>query len=131
MGTGALDNKLQVAYFEYDFARDGGAIGDITLRGNSLPAYAIVIGGMIDVEVAVTSADAATIALNLEAAADVLAITGKASFSLAALLDVVPVNTAATAVRLTAIRKLVATVADFALTAGKFTVALTYILPRD
>jgi hypothetical protein len=125
-----LENRMKVAYFEYDFAKDGGAVGDITLRGANIEKGAVVVGGMIDVETAVTSGGAATVALKLATAADVLAATGKASFSLNATLDVVPVRTAATAVKLTANKDLTMTVAVAALTAGKFTVALYYVVTR-
>jgi len=130
MGTQGLENKKEVAYFEYDFAKEGGAVGDITLRGAQLPKGAIIKEGIVDVETAVVSGGAATIALKLNSAGDVLAATGKASFSLNATLDVVPDGTAANSVKLTANKRLAATVAVAALTAGKFTVALEYVVTR-
>ena len=123
-----LEPVKRVAYFEYDFARDGGAVGDITLRGDALPNNAIVTEGMVYVVTAVTSGQAATVALKLVNAADVLAATGKATLAINALVDVVPVGTAATAIRTTSAGlKPVATVAVGALTAGKFIVALEYL----
>jgi len=122
-----LDPVKRVAYFEYDFAKDGGAVGDITLRGGSIPNGAIVRNGAVHVVTAVTSGGAATVALKLKAANDVLAATAKASLTLDAVLDVVPVDTAATSIlNATAGAKVVATVATAALTAGKFIVALEY-----
>ena len=44
-----LEPAKRVAYFEYDFARDGGAVGDIAMRGDSLPEGAIVTSGMVHV----------------------------------------------------------------------------------
>lgn len=122
-----LEPTKQVAYFEYDFSRDGGAVGDIALRGDAIPEGAIITDGKVHVNTALTSGGAATIALKFLTAADTLAATAVASWSLNAILDVVPVRTAATAIRnTTAGQKLSATVAVAALTAGKFTVALEY-----
>ena len=55
-----LEPAKRVAYFEYDFARDGGAVGDIAMRGDALPEGAIITSGMVQVIAAVTSGGAAT-----------------------------------------------------------------------
>jgi hypothetical protein len=123
-GLGAVK---RVAYFEYDFARDGGVVGDISLRGEGLPKGAIVTDGKIHVLTAVTSGGAATVALRIVGANDTLTATAKASLSLAAILDIVPVRTAATSILVaTEGTGMVATVATAALTAGKFIVAVEY-----
>lgn len=128
MNRRGLEPTKQVAYFEYDFSRDGGAVGDITLRGDALPDDAVITSGMIHVKTACTSGGSATVALKVESANDVRAATAVASLSANALLDTVPVGSAATAVRTTAAgRHVVATVAVAALTAGKFIVALEYL----
>jgi len=125
MDRQGLEPGKRVFYYEYDFAKDGGAAGDITLRGPGMPEGFIVTDGKIHVKTAITSGGAATGALKLVSAEDVLDATGKADFSLNAILDVVPVRTAATAVRITtAGTKPVLTVAVAALTAGKFILAL-------
>ncbi len=122
-----LSPKKRVAYFEYDFNRDSGAVGDITLRGNSLPEDAIITKGMIHLKTALTSGGSATIALKVEGVADTRAATAVATWQTNALLDVVPAGTAATAIRTTvAGRQVVMTVATADLTAGKFIVALEY-----
>ena len=122
-----LEACKRVAYYEYDFAVDGGAVGDITLRGEGLPEGAIVTDGKIHVLTAITSGGSATAALKIESAADVLTATAKTSFTLNAILDIVPVRTAATAIRVTAAgNKPVMTVAVAALTAGKFILAVEY-----
>lgn len=131
MGTGGLDNQVKVAQHEYDFKKDGGAIGDITLRGTAVPKGALILDGMIDVETALTSAGAATGALKQVGAGDILAAAGKATFAANAILDIVPIGTAATAIRSTAKGKPVLTVAVADLTAGKFTVIQRYVMPRD
>lgn len=123
-----LDPSKKVAYFEYDFALDGGAVGTIALRGDRLPNDAVVTSGMIHVNTAVTSGGAPTTTLGVETAVDVLASTLKAALALNALLDTVPAGTAATAIRTTTAGKgITMTIGVAALTAGKFTVALEYL----
>lgn len=120
-----LEPRKYVWEFEYDFAKEGGAVGTINLRGGKVPVGGLVTDGKIFVETAMTSGGAATMSLGINSAVDILAATGKASFSLAALLDVVPIRTAATSIRVITTAKLVyGTVATAALTAGKFRVML-------
>lgn len=122
-----LEPAKRVAYYEYDFAIDGGAVGDITLRGPGLPDDAIVDTGKVQVKTAVTSGGSATVAVKLLSAADLLAATAKASLTANAIFDVVPAGTAATALRTTSAGlKPAITVAVAALTAGKLIVALEY-----
>lgn len=123
-----LEPTKRVAYFEYDFSIDGGVIGDITLRGDSLPEEAVVNGGMVHVKAACIGGASASISLKVESAADIMAATAMAGMVTNALLDVEPDGTAANAVRTTENgRKVVATIATAALTAGKFVVALEYL----
>lgn len=103
--------------FKYDFATHGGAIGDISL-GITVPANMIILDGMLDIVTALTAGGAATFALKLQSTGDVLGATAIASLGLGRK-DVVPVGTAATAIKTTAARTLTATVASYALTAGK------------
>lgn len=121
-----LEKQMKVAKFVYDFAKDGGAVGAVVVGAGMLPNGAIVNGGTVHVDTAVTSGGSATVALGIETATDVLGATGKASFTLGARLDVVPVRTAATAVKTTASRGLTVTIGTATLTAGKITVFLEY-----
>lgn len=125
--TSPLQNRKYVAQAGYDFAKDGGAVGDITLRGLSLPAGAVVDIGKLDVQTSLTSGGAATAALKLVNAADVLAETAMAGLA-AGVKDLVPDGTAANTVKTTANTKLVLTVGTAALTAGKFVVCLEYYI---
>ena len=125
-----LENRVRVAVYEYDFAKDGGAVGDITLRGPDLPIGACVDFGLLDVLTAVTSDGSATIALKAVSSEEILAATGKASFTLNATLATVPVGTAATTIKCTARKKPVMTIAAAALTAGKFRLAMRYMVTR-
>ena len=127
MQIAPLENALKVAQFEYDFAKHGGAIGDITIDPKLLPAGAKILNGMIDVTTTFVGATA-TIAFNVVGAADVLAATAVASFAADALLDVVPVWTAATAIKVATASPLIMTIAVAALTAGKCTINLFYIV---
>ncbi len=123
----ALENRKYVLQAEYDFDKDGGAVGDITLRGGGLPAGAVVTSGVVDVQTAVTSAGAPTVALAIEGAEDVLAETLKGALGVG-LVDVEPDGTAANMIKTTVPRNIVATVAVAALTAGKINVALEYFI---
>ncbi len=123
-----LEPVKRVAYFEYDFAMDGGAVGEIALRGDRMPNDAVITGGMIHVNTAVTSDGAVEVTLGVLTADDVLATTLKAALTLNALLDTVPAGTAATAIRTTSGGLgLNMTIGVAAITAGKITVALEYL----
>jgi hypothetical protein len=127
MDKRGLEPTKRVAYFEYDFAKDGGAVGDIALRGDGIPIDAIITDGKIHTKTALTSGGSATVALTLLSAGDIKAATAISSFTLNSIQDVVPVRTAASSIRNTTQgQKLTATVAVAALTAGKFIVALEY-----
>lgn len=104
--------------FEYDFATHGGAIGNIDL-GVEVPAGTILLDGIVDIVGAVTSDGAATIALKVEGAGDVLAAATLDTNGTAGLHAVVPDGTASKAIKATAARKVTLTVAVAALTAGR------------
>ena len=119
---------------EYDFAVDGGAIGAITLRSNDgpIPAGSIIERGYLDVITLTTSGGAATIAGQAEAANDLFAATGVATFAAGTRRNILPAPasgsaTAGTQVKTTAPRSPAIVIAAFALTAGKFTVTLFYV----
>lgn len=117
---------------EYDFAVQGGATaGGKTLypvngSEGSVPAGSVVTGGVIDVLTAFAGATA-TVAFALEGAGDILATTAITGLTLNAKLDVVPDSTGTTAVKTSAARSVVMTIATAALTAGKARVTLFYV----
>lgn len=121
---------LKIARAIYDFSVDGGAVSTITPKKTvSLPDNAVIIGGTVNSTVAVTSAGAATVAVGTSAgssATSILAATAKASLSLDALLNVVPVF--ATPVKLTAKGDVTFTIGTAALTAGVIEVTLLYFV---
>jgi len=113
---------------EYDFAKDGGAQGTITLRsvGGSgpIPGGSIVMAGCIEVLTAVASATG-TVALQVEAAGDILATVGGSTLTLG-IKSIIPAGTGATAVKATVDRAPALVIATAALTAGKFNLRLLY-----
>jgi len=102
----------------YDYALDGGAVGDIALDC-VVPDNFIVYDGLIEVVTPVTPVTNMC-SLKLNAAGDILAASTNLS---ATLVDTIPVGTAATAVKMTADRTLTVTFTSAA-TAGKFRVWL-------
>ena len=129
MKTSGLVESVRVAMWEYDFAKHGGAVGDISVPGDVIMNGAIIIDGLIHVKTAFVGATA-TIAVKALSANDIKAATAVASFSLNALLPIVPVGSAATAIRVTSnITALTFTVAVAPLTAGKAVVAIQYLPP--
>ena len=119
--------NVQVARALYSFAVDGGAIGAITpVQSDWIPANAIVYGGVINSSTAVTSGGSATVAIGTtagSAANSILTATGKASFT----LDAVLVPTAvATPFKMSAAGQINLTVAAAALTAGIIEVLVFY-----
>ena len=115
---------LNVTKFTFDTAANDAAstpASNKTVAAHPLavkiPDNAIVISGFVDVIAAVTSDDAATVAIHLVNANDLLAATGKANLTLAAQLPMAAVIT--TPIKLTAEKAVTVTVGTAALTAGK------------
>jgi hypothetical protein len=126
-GLGLIGN----AKMTYDFTVSGGAIATITpINSPTIPAGAIILGGVLDITTTLTSGGSATIALGLGSGAQVAALkaaTAVASYSAGMGLAIVPVFTAATYVKVTAATRLTLTVAVAALTAGKFDLNIVYV----
>jgi hypothetical protein len=127
-------SDLKVARGRYDFAVDGGAAGDIDLTSSAqIPAGSYITHGFVEVDTAVTSGGAATVAVKVEGAADIVAaaaVSG-APWSTTGRKSIVPAATGATSVKTTAARKIQATVATADLTAGAFDVVLFYVTLPD
>lgn len=119
----------QVAKATYDFTVDGGAVATITpVSSPVIPANAIIYGGLIDVVVAAVGGGA-SIAIGLGSGAQVAALKGAtavATYSLGAIVALIPVWTAASAVKVTADSKITFTVSGGALSAGKIAVQIYY-----
>lgn len=121
-----------LAKMTYSFATDGGVQGLITPANSpTLPAKAIILGGVIDITTTLTSGGSATIALGTSAgssATSLKAATAVATWAAGVTVPVVPVFTAASYVKLTAAGRLTLTVATADLTAGVFDVQVLYVI---
>lgn len=131
-GTVRYDG-LYVAKAYYDFAVDGGAIAAITpAQSDTIPAGAIMCGGWVNPVVALTSGGSATIAIGGTAgfsATSLLGATAVASYSIDALLALVP--TMAAPVKTTAAGKIKITVAVATLLTGVAEIFVLYVLPTN
>lgn len=115
----------------WDFAVQGGAVGSLLLLddlGNAakLPSGAIITGGYIDIITAISStSNDGTIALTAQSAGDLkAAVDGD---TLSGIVALIPVGTAATAIKLTAERQITLTIAVHALLTGKISVYVEYL----
>ncbi len=132
LGTTLFREQVHTLKAVYDFAKQGGAVGTVSLLGPDgkaavLPKGAIVRDCLIDVLTAPTSGGSPTIALGTgQTGTDLKAATAIASYT--GLVVCIPIGTAATAIKLTADRTSTATIATAALTAGKFNVLIHYEL---
>lgn len=114
----------------WDFAVQGGATGTLNLKddlGNeiTLPSGAILKDGVIDVLTAMSSAGGAgTIALGCNTTTDLKGAVD--ADTLSGRVAIIPVGTAATAVKLTADRKVQLTIGTEALIGGKIAVYIEY-----
>lgn len=126
-------NNLNTAHAIYSFAADGGAVGAITpVSTVTIPANAIIVGATINSTTAVTSAGSATLAVGTTAgssATSILAATAKASLSLDALINGVPVF--ATPVKMTAAGSINVTVGTAVLTAGIVEIFVYYTVAAN
>lgn len=125
-GTG--DIKTYVG--EYDFAVDGGAVSTIVLRSKDgpIPAGSYILSGVLDVLTLFTTGTAATAALTVEAANDLVSATivSGAPYSTTGLKSIIPVGTGATAVKTTVTRSPSIVIATGTITAGKCRLVLVY-----
>lgn len=119
----------RVAMATYDFAEHGGAQGAIGL-GVTIPDNAIVWDGFYDCITTATSAgDSATFAIHVQSANDLktaTAISSGTTWDAGGPKAIVPVGTAAAAIKLTAAREITVTIGVEDVTAGKFTVYVVY-----
>lgn len=118
---------------QYSFATDGGAVGATNMTQESIPANAVILGGFVEVDTAGASSASGTLAFSVEGANDIVtaaAVSG-APWSTTGRKSIIPVFTGATMVKTTAARKIVATIAVGALTAGVVDCVLFYVVLPD
>lgn len=127
-------SDVKAARGRFSFTTDGGAQGDIDLTSTAqIPSGAYITHGFVEVDTVLTSGGAATVAVKVEGAGDIVAaaaVSG-APWSTTGRKSIVPVATGATSVKTTAARKIQATVATADLTAGAFDVVLFYVAFPD
>lgn len=115
---------------EYDFAIDGGAISTIALRSDDgpLPAGSYVSQAVVDVLTPFTTGTAATAAITIEAANDVISATvvSGAPYSTTGLKSTVLVGTGATMIKTSVSRAPSIVIATGTVTAGKLRLILEY-----
>jgi hypothetical protein len=127
--------RMGIARFTFD---PSGVAGSRTVdahgTGVTLPINAVTIGGFVEVNTVFHSegADAGTIAIHVEGADDIIAATAVsgAPYSSIGLKAIVPKSNTpeSTGIKCTAAREITCTVAGQALTAGKLTGFLHYVV---
>lgn len=132
---GGPNPRSKIYVGEYNFAQDGGAVGTIALTGAlGIPSGAFIVGGFIQVDTALTSGGAATIAVQVNSAGDIVPATAVATWT-TGIKQIVPgynpggALAASTVFKTTADRDISAVIATAALTAGRFRVVLEYLDP--
>lgn len=131
-GSGYFGTGLRSYRADYSFASQGGLVSTIGLTGaTGIPSGAYIVGGFVEVTTIPTSGGGATIAIQVNAANDIVssaAISG-APWSTTGLKSVVPVFTGATSVKATAARDVSIVIGTAALTAGVLKVVLFFVEP--
>ena len=115
---------------EYDFDDAGGDIGTIFLPHDPLPIGAIVTNAYIENLTVPTSSGAATIAVQIEGADDIVAATAISGAPWSSTgtkdTDAPEPGTESSYIKTTALRQLAIVIATAALTAGRFKVVIEY-----
>jgi len=121
-------NAARVGKWTYDFTVLGGAVSTIALTGAALAAKAVIFGGFIRVLTALTSGGAATAALQVEAANDIVnaTVVSGAPWSTTGRKVIIPTWAITNSVETTLARTPSIVIGTFALTAGKFDLWLFY-----
>jgi hypothetical protein len=128
-GKGLGSGRPHIAVAVYDAAVDSKTEGEKTLRGDTIPAGAIITDTLLQVETALTSGGSAKVGVSVQSAGDVVA--NGTAISGAPWSTATPKRGAVTAtstpVATSAEKAVVAKIDTAALTAGKFRVLVTYI----
>lgn len=119
MPSYGLDQCVDMYMQEWDFARDGGGIGNIAFRGPQIPSGFRITSTFIEVLTGVTGGANAEIAITMNSAGDLKASAVLTAYASAGVVAGIPVGTAASSVKATADRTIYLTVSVAALTAGK------------
>lgn len=129
MAAGTLGVKAQ-----YDFAKSGGASGDITLLDHEglavkLPNKAIITNCLIDVATQPTSSTSSgSLAFSSSAVGDLKAATFVAGYTTTSRIACIPTGSTGTMIKLSSEATLKVRIGSEALTAGKINVWVQYVL---
>lgn len=132
LGTLVVKHQVRVLKAIFDISKSSGQIGTFNLLGEDgqpvvIPNKAVIVGCIIDVQTPATTSASGTIALGTgQAGNDIKTATAAASYT--GLVACVPIGTAATSIKITADRTMTYTIATGAITNGKFTVNVQYII---
>ncbi len=129
-GATGVSTGVRVAHALYDFTVDGGA-SCTPANSDTIPANAVVFGGVINSTVALAAAGAATFAIGTSAGSagnSILTATAKTSFTLDAVLAP---TCAATPFKMSAAGKINVTIATGPLTAGQVEIWVMYFLATN
>jgi hypothetical protein len=116
-----LEFAKQVQACTWDYAVDGGAVGDVTF-GVKLPAGAIVVAVLSDEETPVTAATSITLS------AGATALTGAINFTTDAGIQNRALAGSAAGIKVTAASELKISIASVAATAGKVTFYVQFLV---
>lgn len=139
IATDAVFLQQVTQKFMYDYAVDGGGVGNITLRGGTVPSGAIVTGAVIDVYTAITGATLAEAGITCQSSGDIsspLDITTFPGVGVGAMIIVAATSSlnmffapVALCIKTTQARSIVLNVTIAALLGGKFDLYITYMVP--
>ncbi|MGW6790052.1 hypothetical protein [Streptomyces chartreusis] len=131
IGSGNFVGRVKYARADYDFAVDGGAIGTITMRGDTIPNGAILLDSFVSVTTGFTPTTTTTVALTVQSAGDLRAAAltnaSPAVISTTGAKRLLVDQADADLVQLTADRAISLVIAAGAVTAGKCSVVVAYV----
>lgn len=120
-----FSNEVQTVKLTYNFAQDGGAVGNVDLA--TFARKALVLGGVVHVETACTSGGAATVTAGINDT-DIDAYMTTATGAVANLVDDAVLLVATTSAHVAQVNDTVRLVIGaHALTAGKINVIIQYM----
>lgn len=130
MGIEAGTTRLKTWRGLYSVATDGGTAGTKTMRSDdgAIPSGSVILGGYLKVVAAAGSAGSPTIAIQANAANDIVnaAAFDGAPWSSTGAKDIIPDNTGSTAVTLTADRSPAVVIAAATVTLLSIELVLEY-----
>lgn len=123
-----LQPIIHVTEFKYDFAVHGGAVGAVTIQDKTIPANALILGGLIfDPDTNIAAGVGATVSLGIKAAGDLHAADAFADINAGPLYcDQITLGTTAP-IETASEEGLIVTIATAAVTAGVFRVKVFWV----